>query len=352
MHSSPISRSRLSYPTTHDNGWARTSTWTVLPEPVWDAVEAGGDGNWTISDSSSPRWALFVRDQSRATLLHFDAMPDRQNITLLNIKTGKDQKPLPTNIGPNGPLTMQFIQGPKSEGRFPGLDAVMAVDLPITKPWDGNTNPIMLPNTPLGQNSNGQPVLIRNRHFENNPDINISQAAGWQIEIPFFPPNAMGFFVSGTRTAPIYYTFTAGGQLFRWNGANWGNAILTGLVFDVATNGTYGSVFVNPYDQQVVYAITANAIMRSINGGSNFAAENALTLLVTASGKLPTTSLSHMAFHYENPEEVVAGASNGVFYSAGGGKWTDLRNFVPKPMVQPASGRYRFRIRIRCGERA
>jgi hypothetical protein len=336
MHSSPISRSRLAYPTSHNNGWSRTSTWTVLPEPQWDLVGAGGDVNWTNSDSSSPRWALLARQQDVATLMHFHTT-DRRGITLLNLKKDANGVPLSTNIAPGGPLTFQFIQAPKSAGRFPGVDAVMAVDLPITKPWDGATNPVMLPNSPLGQNSNGAPVLIRNRTFDANPDVNVAQAAGWAIEIPSFPANAMGIFVTGDRSSPVYYTFTQGGQLFRWNGASWGNPILTGLAFNGATNGVYGSAFANPYDRTVLYAITGNAIMLSTNGGSSFAPENALTALVTANGKLPTTSLSHMAFHYEDPDEVVAGCTNGVFYSRGGGKWTDLTAFVPKPMVPTAA---------------
>src|SRR5262245_45289439 len=109
----------------------------------------------------------------------------------------------------------------------------------------------------------------------------------------------MGFFVTGNRTSPVYYTFTQNGNLFRWNGASWGSPILTGLAFDASNNGVYGPVFVNPYDRNVLYALTPGAVMRSTNGGDKFDADNALTTLVTANGLLGTTSLAHMAFNYE-----------------------------------------------------
>lgn len=336
LQSSPISRSRIAYPASHDNAWIRTSTWTVLPEPAWDAVEAGGDVNWGIGESSSPRWALLARQLPAATLVNFHATPDRVGITLLNIKSGKNAMgtvvPLATNIGPAGPLTIQFVPQPKSDGRPLGLDMVMVVDLPLTKPWDGTTNPVLVPNSPLASNSNGQPVLIRNKQWHANADINASAGNGWAVEIPSFPANAIGFFVSGNRASPVFYTFTQNGDLLRWNGIGWGNPILSGLAFDPGNNGVYGPVFVNPYDRNVLYALTPNAVVRSVDGGGSFAADAALTALVTSLGR-PTTSLAHMAFNYEAPNEVAAGGATGLFFSAGGGKWTNLTSFMPSPVL-------------------
>jgi hypothetical protein len=40
-----------------------------------------------------------------------------------------------------------------------------------------------------------------------------------------------------------------------------------------------------------------------------------------------------MAFNYEAPDEVAAGGVAGVFFSGGGGKWTDVTRFMPSPRL-------------------
>lgn len=340
LQSTPISRSRMAYPTGHNQAWIRDSSWTVLPELRWDVVSAGGDVNYSIGDSSSPRFALLSRNPDWVAFVQFGASPDRKLVQLVNQKMRKDQNgtavPLPTNIRPDGPLTIRFLPTPKSEGRPAGVDAVMAVDLPLTKPWDGTQNPILLPNTPLAASSNGQPVLIRNRTFDQFPDINVGMGLGWFVEIPFFPPDAMGVFVAGSRTAPVYYTFTGERILYRWTGIRW-NAVLSSLAFDPATNWVWGPVFPNPYDRNIVYAISTDEIVVSSNGTVTFLRDVELTRLVRGINNGPTTALTHMAFDYEDPDNVVAGARTGVFRSATPGEWTDLTRFLPLPRA-PITG--------------
>jgi len=340
LQSTPISRSRMAYPTGHNQAWIRDSSWTVLQELQWDVVAAGGDVNWSIGESASPRFALLARNPDIVTFVQFGGSPDRKGVQLVNQKMGKDMSgnvvPLSTNIRPDGPLTIRFLPTPKSEGRPGGVDAVMVVDLPLTKPWDGTQNPILLPGTPLAADSKGQPVLIRNKTFDQLPDINVGMGKGWFVEIPSFPADAMGMFVAGSRTSPVYYAFTGGNQLFLWNGANW-NLVLDGLAFNPTTNGIYGPVFPNPYDRKIIYAIRTDEIVVSTNGAASFARDVALTGLVRGINNGPATALTHMAFDYEDPANVVAGATTGVFRSGAPGKWTDLTRFLQLPRA-PLSG--------------
>jgi hypothetical protein len=203
----------------------------------------------------------------------------------------------------------------------------MMCDLPLIR-YDGtsDTNVPMLPGTPLAQNTNGQPVLLRNKNFDANPDINASNAAGWAVEIPSFPRNTQGFYVTGSRAKPIYYSFTTT-VLSRRDGNNW-----TPIANNVVGSLAFGPAFVNPYDSNVLYIITPGGIQVSVNGGNNFSPEPQLTALVAGSQNFPMDTLAQIAFNYDNPAEIVAGAASGVFYRNAPGRWADLTYLLPKPL--------------------
>src|SRR5258708_20623870 len=78
----------------------------------------------------------------------------------------------------------------------------MRVDLALTV--DGTAVPFP---TPPGPTSNGAPVLIRNRNFDANPDINQPNAPGkgWGLERSGLPKGTEGFPMGGDRTRPVYY---------------------------------------------------------------------------------------------------------------------------------------------------
>jgi hypothetical protein len=338
----PVNRSRLAYPSSDNDGWYRNASLLSASAPPWEVTNLTnqrgslGDANWSVADASSTRFILIVRHQESAAFINYNRSPDISFIKFLNFWMKKDSngkpKPMAGHFFPSGPTAFQFIQSPKSDGRFPGLDAVMMCDLPLIRYDEAtDTNVPMLPNTPLGQNTNGQPVLLRNSSFDANPDINASNAAGWTIEIPSFPPNTQGFYVTGSRAAPVYYSFTSS-TLSRLDGTNW-TTVATGLTASLAVGPvSFGPAFVNPYDSNTLYVITPQSIKASVDGGKSFNAEAQLTALVAGSQNLPTPTLAQIGFNYDNPAEMVAGAASGVFYRNGSGQWVDLTWLLPRPL--------------------
>jgi hypothetical protein len=332
----PVNRSRLAYPTADNEGWYRDTGMLVDPVPGWQVTVQGGnlgDANWSITDASAPRFALIVRNQELAAFINHHATPNIRFVSLLNFWKKKDANGNVQLAGghffPPGPTGMQFIPSPRRAGRFTTLDAVMMCDLPLIR-YDAasDTNIPMLPGTPLGQDTGGQPVLLRNQTFDTSPDINASNAAGWSIEVPSFPNGAQGFYVTGSRSAPVYYTFTAT-ALLRLDAGTW-TTVATGVV----AGAGFGPAFLNPFDSRVLYVITAGGIQVSNDGGHSFQPEPQLTALVAGGRNLPMSSLVQVAFNYSNPAEVVAGALSGVFYRNPAGRWANLTGLLPEPLSE------------------
>ncbi|MGW4047316.1 WD40/YVTN/BNR-like repeat-containing protein [Streptomyces sp. NPDC004721] len=331
----PVNRSRLAYPTGDNEGWYRNTSMLDTPTPGWEVTFRDGnlgDASWTMADASSPHFSLITRNQAAAAFINHRATPDIRFISFLNFWMKKDAKGNPKvlqngHFYPDGPTAFQFIQSPKGAGRFPSLDAVMMCDLPLIK-YDAatDTNIPLLPNTPLAANTNGQPVLLRNKSFDSSPDINADGAAGWVIEIPSFPPGTEGFYVTGSRTGPVYYSFTST-TLSRRDGNNW-----TTIASNVSASPAFGPAFVNPYDSKTVYVITPNSIEVSVDGGSTFTPEQQLTALVAGRQGFATSTLAQISFSYDNPDEIVAGAQSGVFYRNASGHWVDLTSLLPAPL--------------------
>src|SRR6266496_1394460 len=318
LNTTPVSRSRLAYPTSDNNAWIRDTTPIVMPDPLWQIRTGMGDANYTVGDPSCADFVVLARHRGVAVFVRYGGTS--QGIRLLNYKVG-----LPGAIGPDSPTQFQFIPTPKSNGRFSTVDAVMLVDLPLTFVQNGQNVPFFPPSHPLGQNSNGAPVLIRNTNFDANPDINTSKGKGWAIEIPSFPQGTLGFYVTGNRTTPIYYSFTQN-TLSRLDGNQW-----TLMATNLVNSPQFGPAFVNPWDQKVLYVLTSNGVQVSTDGGGTFTKDAALTSLVAGTENLPMSTVSQIAFNYDNPHERVCGAQTGVFYSSGNGKWTELSSLLPSP---------------------
>jgi len=316
LPTTPVSRSRLVYATSDNNTWYRGSTPIVMPEPSWQLDGTLGDANWTAGDAAAPRFALTVRHQESAVFIHYGGTPELVFCRLIN---GGEVKP-------DVPTRFRFIPSPQSAGHFSTVDAVMMVDLPLLI-FDQAQNKLVpiSPNLPLGQNSNGKPVLIRNKTFNTNPDINTSKGAGWEVEIPSLPSSTSGFYVTGSRSAPRYYAFTQFGELFRRDGNNW-----TSVAKSLVSSPQFGPAFVNPYDQNMLYALAQNTVLLSTNGGNTFNPDPALTALAAGVGKLPMSTIAEIAFNRANPAEVAMGAESGLFFGTNG-KWTDLTALLPRP---------------------
>ncbi|MGC2530929.1 MAG: hypothetical protein WA639_24555, partial [Candidatus Acidiferrum sp.] len=222
--------------------------------------------------------------------------------------------------------------------------------------------------------------LLRNKNFDNSPDMNLSQGSGWSIDANNFPSGAQGFVVSGGHLSPMYYLYTvdsgipklyksAGStnQTTSWEELNVQGNLLQSRPWPASgillhANGasglndtTYGPVFANPYNEQEVFVLTSTGIQVSETGGFAFQTDTELTSLLTDGGKFPLTAnfdggngrnvrrgvgsratlmgtLSHMAFLRDNPKVMVAASPfTGLFYKGPGGKWISLNAYLRRP---------------------
>jgi hypothetical protein len=125
------------------------------------------------------------------------------------------------------------------------------------------------------------------------------------------------------------------------------------------TGGTYGPVFVNPYNPDHIFVLTSSGVRVSTNGGASFQPDTELTNLITNNGEFPLIgafpggagsavriasravafgTLADMAFCRNNLNLVVAGSPfTGVFFRSETGKWRDLTGQLPKPFSPVSS---------------
>jgi len=316
---SPIERSRLGYPTADNNAWCKDSSKVLFPDVKWQSVSAGGDVNFSVGDAGMPSYLLLARHQTAASLMHFGVA--NLPITICN-----------STPGPDTATRFQFIQAPKGMGSGK-LDAVMLATLPLSY-FDTLTNKLVPadPMSPLGKNSNGNWVMLRNRNFAASPDINIDKGISWSIEINNFPTGTEGFYVSGSPAAPIYYSYGNDGSglaLSKWDGTKWNKLAVTNLM----SSTSYGPAFVNPFDPKILYVITQTGILVSNNGGNSFTVDPVLTNLAKGlSGTQPLNTLSNIAFNYDNPTVHAACANwGGIFHRRKDGTWNNLSGLLPSP---------------------
>ena len=192
----------------------------------------------------------------------------------------------------------------------------MMVDLPLI-----SLAGAALPNQP-GASSNGKPVLIRNKTFDLNPDINQAnaQGAGWILERATLPANCQGFAVTGKRNPPIYFAFDSSTLFAEQNGA-W-----TPVLKNLLSSQTFGPVFPNPYDSSVLFALTSDKGIQVMTAtGGTFAPEAGLNALIIAS------DVNQIAFSYDNPSMVVVCTESGkdLLNRGDGSGWSDLSGALP-----------------------
>src|SRR5262249_34303979 len=149
-------------------------------------------------------------------------------------------------------------------------------------------------------------VIIRNRQFINEPDINKSKGSGWVIAANNLPAGTTKFWVSGGHANPVFYVLTAqnndlhlfkglGGpphsQVTQWQQLNVQGSVLEQRfpISQILNGGILGPVFVNPYNSYQLYVLTAAGVRSSVNGGFSFELDNDLTGLISDSGKYPLT---------------------------------------------------------------
>jgi hypothetical protein len=315
LRTNQVSRPRLVYAIGDSGSFYRDTSPVVMPEPPWDSFGWLGDGNWTAGDSSSPRFAQIVRNLTTEAFLRFGAPPVLA--WMINPKTT-------AFVDPSLPTRFRFVPSPWQEGQFGGADVVMMVDLPLTFMQGGKDVPFA---TQPGPSSGGAPVLIRNRTFDANPDINAANAKGkgWTLERSSLPAGTQGFAVSGDRARPMYYAFTSD-ALFAERKGSW-TQVLSNLVW----SRTLGPVFANPYDAQVVYALTSDkGVQVSTDAGSTFQPDAKLNALVGGSAGV----VNEISFNYDRPSSVVVCTMGGqLFHSGSPGAWQDITPLLPTPLI-------------------
>lgn len=331
-----VATSRLAFPTSDNEAWCRDAVLYAGEGLVWQAVEAGGDVNFSIGDATHPEYVLLARHRQAGTFKDFTGK--QTPLALLNYKfklNPDGTRSLLSTPGPDSATTIQFIQAPRGKGSRT-LKAVMMVDLPLTF-WSGTDNVPFDVFSPLGKSSGGKPVLIRTHDFAANPDINTSKGAGWEVEIASLPDGTRGFYVTGTPAKPVYYTYGDGGFglfLWQWSGGSWGRLPPVGLLESPA----FGPTFVNPYSEKILYTITSAGILWSFDGGMTNLLDPQLTNLVSGSGRHSFATLVQIAFNFENPLEAAAVTSwGGIFYSPNPLRWIDLSGYIDTPFT-PLTG--------------
>jgi hypothetical protein len=336
-------RPKLAYPTADNDGWYRGTSDLGSPAPAWRNNASLGDANWTAGDAGSPSIAVIARRIDDAALVAFGETPPpgshfTEGATLA----------IQNDSSFDGPLGFQCIQTLQGEASVPLLDAVMLVKLPLL---DKAGNPVP---GPLGR-PDPLPALVRARRFAAAPDA-ASLFAGWAIEARNLPAGTLGFWVAGGHANPVYYAYAPQGGGFRLFKRAAGDVWNPLPVSDLTVGSLFGPCFVNPYDANVLFVLTASGVQVSRDGGASFAPDPVLTGLISGNGTYPISgavdvttavqdlggrvhsgfvmaTLSHMAFLREDPRMVVAASPfTGVFLHDGSA-WRDLAGFLPKPLA-------------------
>ena len=309
LRANQVSRPRIAYVIGDNSAFFQDSAAIAMQPSQWQSFDGFGDGNFSAGDSSSPTFAWIARQLAVEAFLRYNSPP--QGISLINPKQG-------SFIDPSLPTRFRFIPSPWEAGQFSTADIVMMVDLPLL----ANLTGVPLPNQP-GPSSNGNPVLIRNRTFDVNPDINETnaQGKGWTLERATLPPGCIGFAVSGNRIQPVYYAFD-NTTLFAEKNGSW-----TSIAANLVSTRTFGPVFPNPYDARVIYVLTSDkGIIVSTDSGSSFQVASSLNTLLGANVR----DVNQIAFNYDSPASVAVGTESGkVLFSSGGGAWSDLTDSLP-----------------------
>jgi hypothetical protein len=315
LRTDAVGRPRLVYAIGDSGAFWRDTSRIVMPEAPWDSRNLLGDGNFTMGDSSAPLYAQLIRQLTVEGFLEFPS--SLTSAWLINPKTT-------AFIDPSVPTRFRFVPSPWQDGQFGSADVVMMVDLPLT--FQQNNIDVPFPTQP-GPSSNGGPVLIRNRNFDANPDINAANAKGkgWALERGSLPLGIQGFAVSGDRTRPIYYAFD-NSTLYAERDGGW-----TPVLRNLVNSQTFGAIFANPYDSRVIFALTSDQnIVVSSDSGSTFTPDRQLNALVGRD----VSKVNQIAFNYDRPLSVAACTENGqVFHSYTNGVWQDLTGHLPSPLI-------------------
>jgi hypothetical protein len=342
---------KYAYGSQDNGGWASV---TIDGTTNWQKA-CGGDVNIIKGDEGNPEFVMLALNLRTATLATFDKTPPA------GAKPGNI-----TVMCQGGSFSFQFIHTLTSESFYPLLDAVVLTTLPLQYVKDK-----VCTNVPGDLGNRSGTVILRNRSFAANPDINISLGAGWEVEFDDLPAGPQAFWVAGGHADPTYFLIcnqTGVTVLFKrkqsdnsWTKLNMPNGIT--IVPYNAGAVQHGPVFVNPYNPNVVYVSCTDGIYHSLIDRKTllFTKDQQLTDLVSHNGNYPLDKtfpggnglnvvhsnqsnlnsmypLSGVAFNRYQPEQVVASSPfTGVFFKDGGDNWKDLSDTLPRPFTPVSS---------------
>jgi hypothetical protein len=352
----------IAYPTSDNDAWYST----LLSSPAAWHTSSLGDVNWSAGDAANPHSALVVRQPGSFAAFVQDSSPYVTRITLRQDPSF------------DGPGSFHFIQTLAKES-VPDTtqDAVMLTTLPLRYIDPADKTMKGVPGDLGDATQAGRVVILRNRHFEVAPDINISKGVGWGVEADV-PEGTTRFWVTGGHDNPLYFVLAIQRKLpklFKENGwangkVQWQELNVQGKLSDPqpypfsnipGDSLLYkGPIFVNPYNRDEIFVLTASGVRASKNGGSSFEPDAALTALVSGGNAYPIGSgfpggdssgvrianrssrnamgaLADVAFLRDNPDIAVACSPfTGLFYRSSG-KWLDLSSFLISPKTPISS---------------
>ena len=347
---------KLVYATSDDDAWFKSG-----PQP-WKTYANNGDVNWVSGDRGNPALAMIVRHATYSNLTDFGngAPPGSRHVgggnthiaMVCNKALDKDGNEICDGYGIL-PSEWQLVQSRRNETAPPLLDVVRLARLPLEiKDGDAVVN---LSDgtlfTSLGAASSN-PVLIRNRAYAANPDINESKYEGWELEESSLPVGVTRLWVVGGHGyyPAIYYVCVcdppAGSPVHIFmqsqRHAAWSEVIPVVTESGVAKQlkplppggqPVNGPLFVDQYNGRLALATDRGIAFYNPNGG--WLLDKALTALLTDSGRdprengfsggagrdviiatraLPMMFVSDVAFGVGNMQIAVASPYTGVFY--------------------------------------
>ncbi len=372
---------RLAYVVTDNSEWFRPEKPLGPPFEVasgdWQTYHETGDGSWSAGDEASPAVALIVRNTNLTFVTDFGrGMPSGAGVA-----AGQKFLPvcLPSPDGKScsdlgfGNLTFAVIQTPPGETPEPLLDVVMLLPVPVTTLQSGAVIPVR--SGPLARvtSATGAPVLVRNRRWLANPDVNRSQYAGWELVANDLPAGVTALWVSGGHASTVYYVAAVGlsgaTSIWRHDTGQVGWTRLYGIGAAVQPVGAmFGPLHVNPYDPNHLFVSTFDGVRVTsgtpVGAQTAFTRDDVLTALVTESGRydvslvfnggnclgvigcsqagaFPKRALGKVAFlRGAGHSVVVAAPVAGVFFASDDQRrWISLAQYLPRPytMVSDAA---------------
>ena len=250
------SGTRIGYATQDNDAWVgKTGSLNV--------TKMLGDTNWSSADAGGPDQQFFYRSFSSYVIVSLNNSAPAFNSLKPPVSIIADPHQ------PDRPGLVEFIQSVPGETSIP-LDAVSAGRCPVR---DNNTPPmpVVPPASLSGVEQPGNPWLLRNRVWTNEPDFYRALSNGnWQAELKDLPAGTEHIYVSEGHTTPHYFALVRESSAlslyeYRINrGAGKGRqwirvfqGVIDGITPCQPFEGWYGPGFVDPYDSSRVFLLSS-----------------------------------------------------------------------------------------------